>query len=355
VSGEVRPGDRAALAAALREATLDRRTVRVAGGGSSSRRGLPGPAADVVLRTGALDRVLVHEPADLTVTVEAGADAAALQARLAGAGQTWAQADDRGGATVGGLLATGASGIRRLRHGALRDSVLEMVLCTGDGRLVRAGGRTVKGVAGFDLHRLAVGALGTLGVIVEVTLKLWPLPTAAAWFGTGGTTAELAALGEELRRRLHRPAAIVLGPGRLDVQLVGPEADVVAPEGLGAGERPPPPPGEGTVEAAVPPTALPSLARALDDLGLPFRAQLGVGVCAVGVRSADEVAAVRAAAIHRGGHAVVADAPAGLRADPWGPAPPGLAVMRRLRASFDPAGILNPGAFVGDAVPVASV
>jgi len=349
----VRPAGREDVAELLREATAGGRTVRVVGGGTASRRGRPAPPPDLVLSTAGLDRVLVHEPADLTVTVEAGADAAELQERLARAGQSWAQADDRPGATVGGLLATAASGRRRLRHGALRDAVLEMVLCTGDGRLVRSGGRTVKGVAGYDLHRLAVGALGTLGVIVEVTLKLWPRPTASAWFGARGDTAAMAALGEDVRRRLHRPAAILLGPGRLDVELVGPAADVVAPPGLVPSDGPDPPAAPGRVEAGVPPTALPAFAAGLARLGLAFQAQLGVGTCAVGVAAPDEVAAVRGAAIALGGHAQVVDGPEALRADPWGPPPPGVEVMRRLRDAFDPGHVLNPGLFVGDAGPAA--
>ena len=123
-------------AAALAEATAARASVAVVGGGTRSRRGRPGPPADRELRTTAMRRVVAHEPADLTVTVEAGLPAAELAELAASAGQGWPQADIRPGSTVGGVLAAAASGRERLRMGAVRDSLLEVVLATGDGRLV---------------------------------------------------------------------------------------------------------------------------------------------------------------------------------------------------------------------------
>jgi glycolate oxidase FAD binding subunit len=157
-------------AAALADASAARASVGVVGGGTRSRRGRPGPPPDRELRTGAVRRVVAHEPADLTVTVEGGLPVTELAELAASAGQGWPQADVRPGSTVGGVLAAAASGRERLRMGAVRDSLLEVVLATGDGRLVTGGGRTVKGVAGYDVPRLAVGSLGTLGVIVQATL-----------------------------------------------------------------------------------------------------------------------------------------------------------------------------------------
>jgi glycolate oxidase FAD binding subunit len=91
-----------------------------------------------------------------------------------------------------------------------------------------------------------------------------------------------------------------------------------------------------------PPTALPDLARALEDEGRPYEAALGVGTCLVGVATPGDVVRVRALARAHGGHAVVVDAPEELRGDPWGPAPAGLAIMGRLKDAFDPAGVLGP-------------
>lgn len=351
----ITPTDRAELARELARATRDRTPVRIRGGGTASRHGLAGADPSRTVLTTGLGRVLAHEPADLTVTVEGGADADALRDALAARGQMWAQPAVRPGATVGGLLATAASGLSRLRYGAIRDGLLEVVLCTGDGRIVTAGGKTVKGVAGYDLPRLAVGSFGTLGVIVEVTLKLWPIPVHDGWFAMRGTVAEIAAAADRLLRTVHRPVAVVWEPGVLWVRLAGADDDVRPPAGMEADAGGPPrPQWEATLQVGVPPARIRDLAAGLDAEGLAFQALPGVGTCAVAVDAAERVGIVRELALALGGHAAITDAPEELRTDPWGPPPAGLGIMRRLRAGFDPAGILNPGAFVGDARPPAT-
>ncbi|NIV25710.1 MAG: FAD-binding protein, partial [Gemmatimonadetes bacterium] len=92
-------------------------------------------------------------------------------------GQTAVLPETPGSGTVGGAIASGASAWRRLRYGPIRDRVLETVMATGDGRVVKAGGRLVKNVTGFDIPRLATGSYGSLGVIGQVCLKLWPTGT----------------------------------------------------------------------------------------------------------------------------------------------------------------------------------
>jgi len=350
VSAVAGPATPAEAAAALAEASAARERVAVVGGGTRSRRGRPAPPADHELRTTGLRRVVAHEPADLTVTVEAGLLASELAELAAAAGQCWPQAEIRPGSTVGGVLAAAASGRRRLRFGAVRDSLLQVVLATGDGRLVTAGGRTVKGVSGYDIPRLAVGSLGTLGVIVEVTLKLWPIPPAQGWFGAEGPLAERLGVVARALGGPARPASVLLTPGAVAVELTGPPADVVAAEGLAPlDEEPPGPGGRGIVEAGVPPPRLGDLAGRLEDAGLGYEARMGVGTCLVAVASADDVRRVRAWAGELGGHATVADGPPELRADPWGPPPPGLELMRRLRDAFDPAGVLNPSMLLWEA------
>ena len=121
-------------------------------------------------------------------------------------------------ATVGGTIATASSSPRRLRMGPLRDTVVEIELVTGDGRLVRSGARTVKSVAGYDVHRLATGSLGTLGAIVQVAVKVRPLPKARRVVRTsdGGLPA-----GRRLLEAVPLPSAVVATPDRVEVALEG--------------------------------------------------------------------------------------------------------------------------------------
>jgi glycolate oxidase FAD binding subunit len=147
------------------------------GGGTAAAAGMPAPRPGLVLGLRRLDRVVEHEPGDLTVTVEAGRTVAALQATLRERGQ-WLSLDppDAARATIGGVLATSASGPRRHLYGTMRDLVIGLTVVTADGSVVRGGGKVVKNVAGYDLPKLFVGSCGTLGVIVELTAKLRPLP-----------------------------------------------------------------------------------------------------------------------------------------------------------------------------------
>jgi glycolate oxidase FAD binding subunit len=147
------------------------------GGGTAAAAGMPAARSGLVLGLRRLDRILEHEPGDLTVTVEAGRTVADLQAALGERGQ-WLSLDppDVERATIGGVLAANASGPRRHLYGTMRDLVIGVTVITADGTLVRGGGKVVKNVAGYDLPKLFVGSCGTLGVIVEVTAKLRPRP-----------------------------------------------------------------------------------------------------------------------------------------------------------------------------------
>ena len=148
-----------------------------AGNGTKLGVGNPPNKVDLVLSTSRLDQVLEYEPADLTVTVEAGIQLAVLQAKLTDHGQ-YLPLDppyaDR--CTIGGITATNASGPARLRYGSARDCVLGMRVVQSSGTVVKSGGKVVKNVAGYDLNKLYLGSFGTLGVITEVSLKLQPLP-----------------------------------------------------------------------------------------------------------------------------------------------------------------------------------
>lgn len=171
------PADAIELAAALVEARTNGLSVVPWGAGTRQHIGAPPARYDLVLHTARLNRLVEYSPADLVLTVEAGATLGAVQARLAEHGQ-WLPWDPpaAANATIGGLLATAATGPARLGYGAPRDWTLSLRVALGDGRLVKSGARVVKNVAGYDAHKLHIGALGTLGVIVEATFKLAPLP-----------------------------------------------------------------------------------------------------------------------------------------------------------------------------------
>lgn len=147
------------------------------GGGSRiDLGGIPG-RVDILLETRNLKRLIEHEAPDLTCQVEAGITLAALQEQLGTKGQRVAlDPPDAEQATLGGILASNASGPKRFRYGTARDSVIGLRVVQASGEIARSGGNVVKNVAGYDLNKLYIGSLGTLGIIVEANLKLQPLP-----------------------------------------------------------------------------------------------------------------------------------------------------------------------------------
>ena len=143
------------------------------------------PKVDVVLATTHLNSIVEYEPADLTVTVEAGIRLADLQTELAQHQQFLALNPPYAErCTIGGIVATNASGSFRLRHGTTRNQVLGLRVVHANGTVVKSGGKVVKNVAGYDLNKLYIGAFGTLGIITEVALKLSPIPTRQAMLAT---------------------------------------------------------------------------------------------------------------------------------------------------------------------------
>jgi FAD/FMN-containing dehydrogenase len=261
-----------------------------------------GRAREVRAPTG----IVAVEAADMTVRVRAGTTVCEVDAALAEVGQTvalpsWTDA------TVGGVLAVGHSGLRRLGWGPVRDVLLEARVVSADGRVVKAGGPTVKNVSGYDLCRLLVGSLGTLALTAEVVLRTRPVPAAERWLAGD---ADPFALVE----RLYRPAAVLWDGTTTWVLLDGHPDDVAAqvalarlPEVEGRPELP------GPHRWSLRPSELPALATS--DLGTGrFVAEVGVGV----------VHAER----------------------PPRPRPIDEHVVelhRRIKGVFDPAGRLNPG------------
>lgn len=158
-------------------ASAEGAVVALRGAGSKSNRPPAPRSIDVVIDAQSMSGIVQHAAADLTVTAGAGTTLHALESALASAGQYWpCDAPFAQTATIGGTIAANANGALRLRYGALRDLVLGVRMLTPDGVAVRAGSRVVKSVAGFDIHKLLVGSFGTLGLIVEATLKVAAIP-----------------------------------------------------------------------------------------------------------------------------------------------------------------------------------
>jgi glycolate oxidase FAD binding subunit len=213
------------------------------GGGTAASVGMPAARPGVVLGLRRLARLVEHEPGDLTVTAEAGVTIGELQAALGGRGQ-WLSLDpaDAERATLGGVLAANAAGPRRHLYGTARDLLIGVTVVTADAAVVKGGGKVVKNVAGYDLPKLFIGSYGTLGVIVEATLKLRPVPD----------DERLVALRFE---RLKDAAAAVRALLASDlipnaVELLDPTAAAAIVAGAAGGT-----PGLGTTLAGVPPAA----------------------------------------------------------------------------------------------------
>jgi glycolate oxidase FAD binding subunit len=213
-----RPETAEGVAEAVRRAAEVGEAVIPWGAGTKQGLGNVPRAYDVALDLSALDQVLEYEPADLVVTVQAGIPLAKLQERLAEAGQFFALDPPYASrATLGGTLAANASGPSRLLYGTARDLVLGLRVATTEGELIKSGGRVVKNVVGYDLNKMHIGGLGTLGVIVEATLKVHPLPAAEATVLAAFRTLEPAhAVAGRIARSVLYPRAVELVHGPLD-------------------------------------------------------------------------------------------------------------------------------------------
>ncbi len=399
------------MAGAVRAADTAGAAVVPWGGGTRMALGFPPRAADLVVRTERLDEIVEYEPADLTVTVQAGIHLGALQDRLRAEGQLLAldpAASDR--ATIGGIIAANASGPLRLLYGSARDLVIGTRVVNADGIVSKAGGRVVKNVAGYDLNKLYIGSLGTLGIVVELSFKLHPLPQAQGMLVAAFDSVELAeeAIAGIVRSPLGVAAIELLDPSaatRVAPDLTVPEGGcllVVAAlgfekaverqlrdlgelcrqamtidsirdpdklEGLWTPLREfpdPSVPGAVLLKAAVPPArgahALGALRREASEAGFSpsILAHAGSGIVYLrlepGSGQGDTTASLvslveraRAFARGEGGSLAVEACPPGVKAglDVWGDPGNGFSVMRALKEKLDPKGTLNPGRFVG--------
>ena len=364
--GEViEPRDEAELAEAVRGASGP---LAVRGGGTRSA-----PAEGAVLSTAGLSGISLHEPGALTLVARAGTPMAEVEAALAGHGQCLAfePMDHRallgteGEPTIGGAVATGAAGPRRVRVGGCRDSLIGVRFVDGEGRVVRSGGRVMKNVTGYDLARLMAGARGTLGVLAEVAFKVLPAPS---------SQATLTLEGLDVARSVRAMAAALGSPFEVSGAARGPDgATHLRIEGLaesvayrsGRLAEALAPFGEARIEADR--EAGVALWRAVRDVEALARAPGAVWRIAVRPSEAPAVVAALGeaqVALDAGGSIVWAALPEGVDARALAPgiatlvrgrgfpamAPepaPVAALSAGLRARFDPRGLLGAASAAG--------
>jgi glycolate oxidase FAD binding subunit len=387
----VEPADAEGVARVLALCTEAEVPVEPAGSGSWLSAGRPGRAA-VVVSTRRIGGITEHEPADLVAGVRAGTPLALLQQELSRHDQELAL-DPAGGeeSTVGAVLALGAAGPLRARHGTPRDVVLGAEVVTADGRLLRFGGRVVKNVAGYDVARLLVGSRGTLGIITAAYVLLRALPAAdRTLLFAAASAAEAAALALEARAADVADAVEVLSFGgagwQVAIRLRGSDEAVGAAElelgrragrpgavagggfwpALAASEAAPAvylrlaaPPGElaATLEQALRLSAISASDNAAEEGGgwrfaahgttgtvRAWRAEPPPRVLQAGL--GDLLMELRYEVGRTGGTATYAVLPAALheRVDAYGPRPEAeLALARAVARAFDPADIMSPG------------
>ena len=332
------------------------RPLRIAGGGSKDWYG--GELRGELLDARAYRGIVAYDPTELVITVRCGTPLAEVESALAEKNQMLAFEPPHFGAaaTVGGMVASGLSGPRRATVGALRDFVLGVVLMNYRGEVLHFGGQVMKNVAGYDVSRVLAGSMGTLGLLLEVSLKVLPRPfeETTLRFDMDQATA-LRALNQWGGQPLPISASAWLD-GALAVRLSGAAATLKGARTRLGGEEvadagdfwlslreqqhpfftPAP-------EAALWRLSLPSVAPPLD---LPDSQLIEWGGAQRWLHSAASAESMRAAAASAGGHATMfrAGAASLARDAVFHPLTPAVAgIQRRLRQAFDPAGIFNPG------------
>ncbi|MGD0093773.1 MAG: FAD-binding oxidoreductase, partial [Planctomycetota bacterium] len=358
------------------------------GSGTSQGIGHPPPAGALWLSSRRLNSGFHHDPPDMVATAPAGMEFGAFQEALGQNGQ-WLPLDGNPRATCGGLVATDSSGPRALGYGTFRDMVLGMTVINGDGVIRKCGGKVVKNVTGYALEKLYIGSLGTLGLIVEVTFKLRPLPLARrAWtldaqnFRDGVAKLHaLPALNLPLEALICNAVLSPQGPvglivivsatgnaaelERIDREL----AAALAPAGVKSAERrvawddgaveqrtkaggtPALPDAGGTpavqlrfwCASAQMEAALEQVRSAATAGHVSFGTNWGVAELSL---SEEQAARISAGLAQLGANFRWEDARGLKIALPFGPPRPEWALMKQLKAALDPKNIMNPGRFV---------
>ena len=397
----VRPADAEQVSGLLALARDEGWAVIPRGSGTALGLGNPPARADLLIDLTRLHRVVEYEPADVTVSVEAGISLEELDRGL-GKHAQFLPLDPPGwrARTIGGVLSANASGPLRTRYGTARDMLLGVRFVQADGTVTWGGARVVKSVTGYDVPKLMVGALGTLGIIVEATLRLHPQPEAeGSWLSCFDSVEAAQGFLLAVQASTIQPACVeILDAGALAVldEAPAPCAVAVSIASVPAAVRAQ---GElldrlaarengvttraregfwdaydastaGALAAGMVvrteclPTSIASTLRALESIARAASLRSRVSGCGPsgslrafleGDCPADTwrdrvVHALREQLAPQGGSAVVERCSPALKAtlDVWGAADPeSFALMRRIKQEFDPSGVLNPGRFVG--------
>jgi glycolate oxidase FAD binding subunit len=382
------PSEASECAELMLKAARDRSRVAFVGGGSALGLGNAGPEPDVLLDTRRLNRVVEYAPEDQVIVLEAGVTLARL-GEVAAPNAQWFGVDapfaER--ATLGGLVGVGAFGPRRARYGGMRELLLGLTLVRADGAVAHAGSKVVKNVAGFDLPKVVCGALGTLGLVTSVTLRLHPSPEVSETVLVEDiASADVVESVLALRRAQLEPSSVVAqrcAAGRYDlgVRFEGFERGVrrdarrfleLSPQGstglpgaeaaLVFWERHEATRTEGELRLRV--NALPTHLSEVEALIEPllgsltrprlcWYATLGIGFASGGVtssaRALEALTLARSGVVRLGGALLIEAAPPVVRSkfDAFGPLPSAFGVMAELKQRFDPERRLNTGRFVG--------
>ncbi len=381
----VAPKSVAALSETLRWAHGRRLAVVPTGAGTKLEWGGVAPRIDLLLSLGRLDAVVAHRHGDLTATVQAGASLGRVNELLRRHGQ-WLPLDPAHGerATIGGIVATNDAGPRRHRHGAPRELILGVTFVRADGAIASAGGIVVKNVAGYDLSRLLTGSFGALGVVVDATFKLSPLPPTSRTVvaagldpGTidGATSAVMASqlapsalevqgppfsllarfetVQEASERQAEEVAALWRGCGAADTGVLTGAAETerwTAHHDAVWGRE------DDICRIGLLPDQLPGLLEEFVGLlqrheiegQLAGRVETGALHARIGTDAAASRAIIdrlRARVEPRGGHVALLRGSPALRAqiEPWGAMGDATGVMDAVKRQFDPQGILSAG------------
>ena len=350
----------AEFARRIRHAAATKTPLRLSGGGSKDFYG--GPLFGEILDTGCYAGIVSYDATELVITARCGTPLKQIEAALAAEGQMLAFEPPHfgPGATLGGAIAAGFSGPRRATAGSVRDFVLGVKLMDGRGEVMNFGGQVMKNVAGFDVSRLMVGALGTLGLLLEVSLKVLPRPAAEATLRLEAPQGKALDLMNGWAGR-PLPISATCWEARddgeiLTLRLSGADAAVAAARGLIGGESVADAPAfwcelreqQAAFFAAEMPLwrlSLPSVAPPLD---LPGAQLIEWGGSQRWLASGAPAEHIRAAVTQAGGHATLFRSSIEARgASAFQELPaPLMALQKKLKQAFDPAGILNPGRMV---------